>query len=98
MSDAAENSNADRKRGRVGKAEDVESALLTWFTAARARDVNITTSILEEKANQLAEQLGNPDFKATNGWICRWKNRHGIKYKKQHGEKSDADTTAADTW
>ena len=98
MSDAAENPNADRKRRRVGKAEDVESALLSWFTDARARDVNVTTSILEEKANQLAEQLGNPDFKATNGWICRWKNRHGIKYKKQHGEKSDADTTAADTW
>ena len=31
----------------------------------------------------------------TNGWLCRWKARHGIKFKKCHGEKGDA---AADQW
>lgn len=68
--DAAENKVGDRKRKRIGKAEDVEKALYTWFTDARARDVPTTILILEEKAQQFATALGKPDFKVTNGWLC----------------------------
>ena len=52
---------------------------------------NHTTLILEEKARQFATMLYKPDFKVTNGWLCRWKVRYGIEYKKAHGEKNDAD-------
>ena len=31
------------------------------------------------------------------GWLCRWKTKHGIKFKKAHGEKKDADVTEAET-
>lgn len=96
--DAAENKMRDRKRKRTGKADDVEKALYTWFADARAQDTPITTVILEEKARQFTTALDKPDFKVTNGWLCRWKARHGIKYKKAHGEKNDADLEAADTW
>ena len=65
---------------------------------ARARDAPVTSAVLEEKANHLAGLLGKPEFKATNGWLCRWKSRHGIKFKKAHGEKKDADVDAADQW
>jgi hypothetical protein len=92
------NPNGERKRKRNGKAADVESALLIWFTDVRCRDATVTTAILEEKATQLAAQLNQPDFKATSGWISRWKSRNAISYKKCHGEKNDADTTAAHTW
>ena len=64
---------------------------------ARARDAPDTSAVLEEKANHLAGLLGKPEFKATNGWLSRWKSRHGIKFKKAHGEK-DADVDAADQW
>ena len=37
-------------------------------------------------------------FLASNGWLDRWKNRYGIVYKKAHGEKVDADVSAADQW
>ena len=96
--DAAENKVKDRKRKRVGKADDVEKALYTWFTDARARAVPITTAILEEKARQFATALDKPSFHVTTGWLCRWKARHGIKYKKAHGEKNDADLESADVW
>ena len=98
LGEVAENPNAERKRRRVGKSEDVEVALLKWFTDARERNVNITTAVLEEKANQLGKELGLENFKSTNGWLCRWKTRNNIKYKKIHGEKQDADPHAADTW
>ena len=53
----AENKMKDCKRKRTGKADDVEKALYTWFVDARARDVLITTLVLEEKAKQFATAL-----------------------------------------
>ena len=60
---------------------------------ARARDAPITTLILEEKAKQFATRMNKPDFNVSNGW---WKTRNGIKYKKAHGEKNDADHESAE--
>jgi hypothetical protein len=64
--------------------------LSTPGTDARSRDAPITTAILEEKARQFATALDKPNFHVTTGWLCRWKARHGIKYKRAHGEPSDA--------
>ena len=96
--DAAKNKTKDRKRKRTGKADDVEKALYTWFANARARDAPVTTVILEEKARQFATALDKPDFKVSNGWLCCWKTRNGIRYKKAHGEKNDADYESAEMW
>ena len=98
LREADNNKPRSRKRRRSGKSEDVEEALYTWFVDVRAKDAPVTSAVLEEKANHLAGLLGKPDFKATNGWLCRWKSRHGIKFKKTHGEKKDADVDAAAQW
>ncbi|XP_041357847.1 tigger transposable element-derived protein 6-like [Gigantopelta aegis] len=92
------NENLDRKRRRTGKDADVETALKTWFTEGCSHDVPLSGPILEEKAKKLAETLNKPDFKLTNGWLCRWEERNCIVYKKAHGEKNDADLPAADNW
>ena len=65
----------------------MDAALYTWFVDARTRDTPITSAVLEEKANHFATAL-NKDFKAMNGWLCHSKVRHGIKFKKAHGEKT----------
>ena len=78
LKEAEENKLTTRKRKR---ADDVDAAFYTWLVDARARDAPITPEILEEKANHFASVL-EKDFKATNGWLCRWKTRHGIKLKK----------------
>ncbi|XP_035218763.1 tigger transposable element-derived protein 6-like [Stegodyphus dumicola] len=31
------------------------------------------------------------NFKATDGWLSRWKSRHDIKFKKAHGEKENTE-------
>ena len=95
MREADNNKPHSRKRRQSGKAEDIEEALYTWFVDVRARDAPATSAILE-KAKHLAGHLGKPEFKATNGWLCRWKSRHGIK--KTHGEKNDVNVDAAGQW
>ena len=92
------NSNATQKRKRSGKDADVEHALAEWFTEKRARNVPISGPVLREKAEELAENMGNVNFKATNGWFCRWKNRSQISFKRVVGEARDADVSAANTW
>jgi len=73
MQDWQNNSNPERKRKRTGNAEDVEEALLRWFARARSRQLPISGPLLCEKGTQLAEGLGIEEFKATDGWLQRWK-------------------------
>jgi len=98
VDDWQNNTNPDHKRKRTGKSEDVEEALLRWFTQPRSRQVQVSGTLIMEKANSLAEGLGLADFKATVGWLERWKERNNIKLKKQHGEKQDADDWGAERW
>ena len=98
LREAEEYRVGDRKHKRSGKDEDIEKALYTCFVDARSRDPPITNTVLEEKATHFATLLNKQDFKATNGWLCRWKARNGIKFKKSHGEKKDANICAAETW
>ena len=37
-------------------------------------------------------------FKATNGWLYRWKVRKQIYFKKIHGEASNVDEDVANSW
>lgn len=88
----------NRKRKREGKDPEVDKAMNEWFSAVTERGVRISGPMLEQKAEFFAEKIGHSDFKATEGWISRWKDRHNIKFKRFHGEKSSADTNGANEW
>ncbi|XP_066554188.1 E3 ubiquitin-protein ligase RAD18 isoform X2 [Amia ocellicauda] len=90
------NSNPERKRRRAGRAEDVETSLLNWFSQARRGQMPVSGPLLMEKAGQLAHGLGMTDFKASGGWLERWKARNNIRFKKPHGERRDADAFSAE--
>ena len=76
--------NSKRKRLRPAGYPEVEKALLKWFKSARDVNVPISGPFLMEKANDLAKLLGVPDgqFKISSGWLERFKERHGISFKK----------------
>ena len=44
---------------------------------------------LIEKARQIAEARGKPNFKGSNGWLTKWKARHNIKRVRICGESGD---------
>lgn len=86
--------SAKRKKLRAAGYPEVEEALLKWFKVARDHDVPISGPVMLEKAGELAEKLGVPkgEFKCSNGWLDRFKDRHGISFKKICGEANSVDT------
>lgn len=89
---------SSQKRKREGKDPDVDEALNDWFAIVTGRGVRVSGPMLKGKAEELAKKLGHDDFKATDGWLSRWKSRHEIKFKKAHGEKESADVGGAEEW
>lgn len=89
-----------RKRKREGKDAEVDEALSKWFGIVTTRGVRVSGPMLKYKAEEFAKKLGegHENFKATEGWLSRWKKRHDIKFKKAHGEKASADVLSADKW
>ena len=87
-----------RKRIRGSTFSDVNEALYDWFCLAVSKNVFPDGRILSEKAKEIAQHLGFVDFKASNGWLDRWKKRHNIKQMTVSGESGDVSGATIDSW
>nr|XP_045612277.1 tigger transposable element-derived protein 4-like [Procambarus clarkii] len=70
----------DSKRLKGPKREDIEAALYSWYRQAIATGVPVSGPILCTKALAFASKLGHTDFKATHGWLDRFKKRKNIVF------------------
>ena len=94
------NVSSNIKRSRGAKNEEIDNALLDWFRKARSKNIPITGPMLQEKATRIAEALdvSLEEFKASNGWLDRFKKRNGIKAKFISGEAGDVREETVDSW
>lgn len=77
--------------------DKVNEALFLWFTQCRSKGLPVSGPILQEKALQFNMQLENDsDFKASEGWLEKWKNRYGVRKLQISGEKLSADENAVE--
>ncbi|XP_015435795.1 PREDICTED: jerky protein homolog-like [Dufourea novaeangliae] len=85
----------NRKSMMVPKNKNVDDAVFQWFLENREKGVPITGPILCEKALEFNEKLkGNPNFKASSGWLEKFKSRHGIRELNVSGEKLPTDNVS----
>lgn len=82
------NSSSNIKRLRGAKNNEIYSTLLEWLRKARSKNISITGPMLQEKAMQISKALDvqPEEFKASNGWLNRFKTRNGIKAKFISGD------------
>ncbi|XP_039283868.1 jerky protein homolog-like [Nilaparvata lugens] len=76
--------------------EIVDDVLWLWFTQERRKGTPISGPILKENAMALHAKIENcGTFTASDGWLARWKKRHGIHFLSICGEKLSADPGAS---
>ena len=70
-----EQSSSDAKKMRRCDYEQVDKAVFKWFSLQRSQNVPIDGLILKEKVLQFAKSFNFPTFKASDGWLDKWKKR-----------------------
>ena len=74
--------NPKRRKARGGNHENLDKAMFQWFLSVRSQDVPIGGAVFKGKAKFYAKDAGFYDFQASDGWICRWKERYSVTFKK----------------
>lgn len=59
----------------------LDDAVWVWFCQERREGTPLSGPIVKEKAILLHKKLGGEEaeFTASEGWLWRWKNRHGVR-------------------
>lgn len=79
----------NRKTMKKATNEALDEAVYLGFVQKRCEGIPLSGPILCEKAIQFNEKLGGDgNFKASSGWLHKFKSRHGIR----EGEKMSAVT------
>lgn len=95
---AFENNQSNCKKLKKCDKSDLDEALLIWFKIQRSNGLPMSGPILKAQAEKLAVELGYRDFKCTNGWLDRFKNRYNIVYVKDSREALSVDLTVVNDW
>lgn len=83
-----------RKTMKMATNEKLDEAVYLWFVQKRCEGIPLSGPIIKEKAIQFNQKLeGDTDFKASGGWLYKFKNRHGIRELNIEGEKMSAAST-----
>lgn len=86
------------KKLRKAEKENVEEALLKWFTIQRDRNLTVTGAMLQAKANEFAEKFEEKAFVCSNGWLDRFKKRNCISCGKVVGEEASVRKLDVEKW
>jgi hypothetical protein len=66
----------------------MEQALYQEILARRRRGAKVSSNFMRIKARQLAQQhYPESNFKASDGWLARFKSRRKLKYRKRQNQK-----------
>jgi hypothetical protein len=85
-----ESFDANKKKRRSLLYENIDQAMAIWVERAIDACLDINGDILKEKAKNFSVLLGIEDFKASEGWLTKFKQRHNIKQYLKQGESGSA--------
>lgn len=83
-------SNTDQKKGFLRPdGLQIDKVCFNWFSRSRSQNIPISGTIVKAKAQEIAEKLNVANFRASNGWLEKWRKRHAISFKCISGESAD---------
>ena len=92
-----EASSKQRSARKTGN-EEINKLIWEWFKDMSRRKLPISGPMLQEKALQFAKDLGNTEFRASNGWLETFCMRNNIAFYVKSGEKADVDIAVVEYW
>eukprot|EP00794_Sanderia_malayensis_P001774 gene1774-biopygen1618 len=97
---AYESGGVNPKRQKMRKAdnENLDKAVYAWFQNTRANNVPVSGVILKNKGLEFATSLHLPDFRASDGWLDRWKARHNVTFRYVSGEEKSCTQEMTAPW
>ncbi|KAJ3018432.1 hypothetical protein NUW54_g336 [Trametes sanguinea] len=85
--------NAKAKRALQTQYPAVEQMMDLWLVPALSSNIVLSGEVLRQKWKSFADRCGiSPDqqLQLSNGWLDRFKKRHGLREFKRHGEAASA--------
>ena len=89
------------KRENHQKFKPINDILYSWFKKYESSGIFVNGPLLKEEAMSIKQSLSLPEldgFKASEGWLDKWKLSHGIKEKQISGESLDVSQTTVESW
>lgn len=90
--------NPSSKRLKTAANKDIDGLTIEWIEKCLLKGIRLNQDMILNAARRIANNYEITDFTASQGWLWRFKNRHGIIYKKACGESRDADTLASENF
>ena len=69
------NLRTNAKKVRESNYPDIDNVVFKWFLSQRGKSIPIDGTLIKEKTMKYAKELGDTDFKVSDGWLGRWKKR-----------------------
>ncbi|KAB0384141.1 hypothetical protein FD755_006058 [Muntiacus reevesi] len=76
-----------RKRTTGAKYGDMDDAVYMWYQQKCSAGVPVRGVELQAAAEKFAQCFGRTDFKASTGWLFRFRNRHAVGNRKVCAEQ-----------
>nr|XP_031844082.1 jerky protein homolog-like [Nomia melanderi] len=82
--------SSNKIRMRRPMNEELEGRLYTWFLERRTMGDHISNRLLRKEATNINKELGGPiTFRASEGWLSRFKIRYRINNTHTHEDTND---------
>lgn len=86
------------QRIRKSQFAEVNDLLYEWYLVVVRKNIFPDGPTLVEKAKQIAERLNITNFKASNGWLDKWKAKHNIRKMVVCGESGEVSGKTVESW
>ncbi|XP_043266524.1 jerky protein homolog-like [Venturia canescens] len=98
IENAAKSSNTKILK-KINKSNDLDAKLFTWLADCRRKGIPVSGPMLCQQALVINSRVGGSNsFKASHGWLAKWKKRNPVKNLKITGEKLSADEETANRY
>ena len=80
------------------KNEVLDTYMYKWFQNKARKMLSVSGKNIQDEALRISKTLGMEKFKASEGWLDKFKHRYNIVGNTFHGESGSVDMRIVDRW